>query len=291
VSAYGVKVSSLDKVLWPAVGFTKGQMLDYYARVAPVLLAHVSDRPLTLGRFPDGVDGPGFAQIECRGSPVWLDTAAIRLRDGRVRNFCLARDARSLLWIANLGTIELHVFLGAGRELERPAAVLFDLDPEPPATLAAACRVAMLVRERLASCGLRAVTKTTGGSGLHVLVPLNSPHTYSQTRAFARGIARSLAEDEPGVVASAAHRERRAGAVLIDWAQNSERRSMVAPYSLRAAAVPLVSAPVSWEEVERAGESLWFGPTEALERIERLGDLFAPALREVQSLPGTPTLS
>jgi bifunctional non-homologous end joining protein LigD len=286
-----VELSSLDKVLWPAIGFTKGQMLDYYARVAPVLLAHVADRPLTLGRFPDGVDGPGFAQIECRGRPEWVDTAAVRLRDGRLRNFCLARDVRSLLWIANLGTIELHVFLGAGRALERPAAVLFDLDPEPPAGLEDACRVAMLVRERLVSCRLRPVAKTTGGSGLHVLVPLNSPHTYAQTRAFARGIARSLAEEARGVVASAGPRDRRAGTVLIDWAQNSERRSMVAPYSLRANVVPLVSAPVSWEEVETGGEALRFGPAEALERIERLGDLFEPALREVQSLPVPPTLS
>jgi bifunctional non-homologous end joining protein LigD len=285
VTEYGVEFSSLEKVLWPAIGFTKGDMLDYYARVAPVLLAHVSDRPLTLGRFPEGVDGPGFAQIECRGRPPWMETARIQLRDGRVRNFCLARDQRSLLWIANLGTIELHVFLGLGGALEQPGAVLFDLDPEPPAGLVDACRVAMLVRERLARWGLTAVAKTTGGSGLHVLVPLNSPHTYAQTRAFAREFARSLARDERGVVASAGRRDRRAGTVLVDWAQNSERRSMVAPYSLRANVLPLVSAPVSWDEVSAGGESLWFGPAEALERIERLGDLFQPALREVQTLP------
>jgi bifunctional non-homologous end joining protein LigD len=285
LSGYDLQFSSLDKVLWPATGFTKGQMLDYYARVAPVLLAHVADRPLTLGRFPDGVDGRGFAQIECRGRPTWMETAAVELRDGRVRNFCLARDQRSLLWIANLGTIELHVFLGMGRSLEQPSAVLFDLDPEPPAGLADACRVALLVRERLAACGLQAVAKTTGGSGLHVLVPLNSPHTYAQTRAFAREIARSLARDERGVAATAARRDRRAGAVLVDWAQNNERRSMVAPYSLRANVLPLVSAPVSWAEVTTRGEALRFGPAEALERIERLGDLFEPALREAQRLP------
>lgn len=285
-----VEFSSLDKVMWPAIGFTKRQMLDYYARVAPVLLAHVADRPLTLGRFPDGVDGRGFAQIECRGRPTWMETAPVRLRDGRLRNFCLARDVRSLLWIANLGTIELHVFLGVGRALEQPSAVLFDLDPEPPAGLADACRVALLVRDRLTAWGLRAVAKTTGASGLHLLVPLNSPHTYAQTRTFARGIAQSLARDEHGVAASAGRRDQRTGTVLVDWAQNSERRSMIAPYSLRANVLPLVSAPVSWEEVAAGGESLRFGPAEALERVERLGDLFEPALRSVQRLPVASTL-
>ncbi len=171
--------------------------------------------------------------------------------------------------------------------MDCPAAILFDLDPEPPAGLSDACRVALLVRDRLAVHGLRAVVKTTGGSGLHVLVPLNSPHTYTQTRGFAREFASSLAARSEGVVATASRRDRRAGTVLIDWAQNHERRSMIAPYSLRANLVPLVSMPVSWEEVERGGDSLLFDPPEALERIERLGDLFEPALRDVQSLPAS----
>jgi bifunctional non-homologous end joining protein LigD len=285
MSAFGIALSSLEKVMWPAVGFTKGQMLDYYARVAPVLLPHVADRPLTLGRFPDGVDGPGFAQIECRGRPAWMATAQIRLRDGRLRNFCVARDARSLLWIANLGTIELHVFLAGGQALERPAAVLFDLDPEPPAGIVEACRAALLVRERLTALGLRAVAKTTGGSGLHVLVPLNSPQSYERTRGFARSVADQVARGHAGLVTRAGRREQRAGAVLIDWAQNNERRSVVAPYSLRANVVPLVSTPVTWDEIEGGDDSLLFGPAEALERIERLGDLFAPALSDVQHLP------
>jgi bifunctional non-homologous end joining protein LigD len=282
-----VELSSLDKVLWPAVAFTKGQMLDYYARIAPTLLAHLAERPLTLGRFPDGVEGRGFAQLECRGRPPWMNTAALRLRDGRIRNLCLARDQRSLLWIVNLGTIELHTFLAAGQALEQPAAVLFDLDPEPPAGLRDVCRVAVLLRDLLAASGLRTVVKTTGGSGLHVLVPLNVPCTYVQTRSFARAVAEEIAGQDPGVVASAGRRDRRAGAVLVDWAQNNERRTTIAPYSLRANVVPLVSMPIAWEEVESAGPVLRFGPAEALERIERLGDLFAPALSDVQRLPKT----
>jgi bifunctional non-homologous end joining protein LigD len=142
----GLEFSSLDKVLWPRTGFTKGQMLDYYARVAPALLPHLADRPLTLGRFPNGIDGPGFAQTECRGRPEWLHTAPIRLRDGRIRNFCLARDLASLLWIANLGTVELHTFLGVAHTLDQPTAVVFDLDPEPPAGTEDAARVALRLR-------------------------------------------------------------------------------------------------------------------------------------------------
>lgn len=280
-------LSSLDRVLWPATGFTKGQMVDYYARVAPVLLPHLADRPLTLGRFPNGVDGPGFAQTECRGRPDWMETVPIRLRNGRVRNFCLARDVHSLLWIANLGTIELHIFLGRARTLEQPTAVVFDLDPEPPAGTADAARVALILRDRLACGGLTAVVKATGGEGLHVLVPLNCPHTYAQTRSFARGLARELAAEHRDVVASAAARQRRAGTVLIDWAQNNERRSIVAPYSLRAADRPRVSAPLRWEEVERRPQELGFGPQDTLARLRRVGDSFADALSAVQRLPHT----
>jgi bifunctional non-homologous end joining protein LigD len=282
----GLELTSLDKVLWPATGFTKGDLLDYYARVAPVLLAHLAGRPLTLGRFPNGVDGPGFAQTECRGRPAWVDTAAIGLRDGRTRNFCLARDEASLLWIANLGTIELHVFLGRAQSLQQPTAVLFDLDPQPPASIAEAARVALILRDRLAQERLAAVVKTTGGEGLHVVVPLNRPHTYAQTRAFARRIAAELAAEHEQIAGSATRRERRApGAVLIDWAQNNERRTMVAPYSLRANDLPWVSAPLAWAEVERANEStLRIEPDEVLDRLERMGDLFEPSLTAVQRI-------
>jgi bifunctional non-homologous end joining protein LigD len=269
-----VALTNLERVLWPSTGFRKGQMLDYYARIGPAILPHLAHRPLTLGRFPQGIDGRGFAQLECRGSPPWLQTAPITLRDGRVRNLCLAEDLRSLLWIANLGTIELHTFLGSLPRLERPDAILFDIDPEPPAGTADAARVALLLRDRLQR---DALVKTTGGLGLHVLVPLREPHSYAETRVFARAIARELAERHPGIVASAARRRERQGTVLVDWAQNSERRTVIAPYSLRAADVPLASVPVTWEEV-RDGGRLRFSPQQALERVRRLGDLWRPAL-------------
>jgi bifunctional non-homologous end joining protein LigD len=283
-----VTLTSLHKVLWPSTGFTKGDLVSYYKHVAPVILPHISGRPLTLGRFPDGVEGRGFAQTECRGSPAWLRTAAVRLRNGRIRRFCLANGPAALMWIANLVTIELHTFPGSTSGLEHPAGVLFDLDPEPPADFADACRTALAVRARLAADGLSAVAKTTGGSGLHVVVPLNSLHTFERTRTYARTIARELAASEPCVTASASARQDRAGSVLIDWAQNSERRTSIAPYSLRANLVPLVATPVTWDEVERAArreERLLFEPQHVLARIERLGDPFAPALAKVQRLP------
>jgi bifunctional non-homologous end joining protein LigD len=279
-----LELTSREKVMWPSTGFTKGDLLDYYAQVAAVALPHLADRPLTLGRFPNGIEERGFAQTECRGSPEWVRTAPVRLRDGRIRNFCLAHDAASLLWIANLGTVELHTFLAAAKALDQPMAVLLDLDPEPPASLADACRVALLVRDRLAARGLTAVVKTTGGAGLHLVVPLNRPHTYAQTREFARHLADELAGEDERIVASATRREQRKGTVLIDWAQNSERRSVVAPYSLRASYVPLVSTPVAWDEVEPGNEALLFGPGEVLDRVARFGDLFGSALDSVQIL-------
>jgi bifunctional non-homologous end joining protein LigD len=270
--------------MWPSTGFTKGDLLDYYARVGDALLPHLADRALTLGRFPGGVEQRGFAQTECRGRPEWMATAPIRLRDGRVRNFCLAQDVASLLWIANLGTVELHTFLASVDALDQPKALLFDLDPEPPAGLAESRRVALLLRERLGSEGLTVVVKTTGGSGLHLVVPLNRPHSYTCTRAFARRLAHELAREDEQIVASATARKQRAGTVLIDWAQNSERRSMVAPYSLRASYVPLVSTPVGWDEIEDGSEALLFGPNEVLDRVARLGDLFGSALSAGQTL-------
>ncbi len=284
VGPAGLEFTNLDRVLWPSTGFTKGQLLDYYARVSVTLLPHLASRPLTLGRFPAGVDARGFAQTECRGRPDWLQTSAISLRDGRVRNFCLAQDLPSLLWIANQGTIELHTFLAPASPLDRPSAVLFDLDPEPPAGFREAAKVALLLREWLAQRNLLAVVKTTGGVGLHVLVPLNSPHTYEQTREFARTAARELAADHRHVVASAAHRDRRAGTVLVDWAQNGERRTMVAAYSLRAADAPTVSTPLHWTEIEQADGMLRFAPHETLARVEQIGDLFEPALTAMQSI-------
>jgi bifunctional non-homologous end joining protein LigD len=285
-----VALSSLDKVLWPEPGFTKGQMIEYYRRIAPVLLPHLRDRPLTLGRFPSGVEGRGFAQNECRGAPEWLRTYAVRLRDGTPRRFCVVDDVESLLWVANQNTIELHPFLYTVVDPARPTSVVFDLDPAAPADVLAAGEVALRLRDLLAERGLAAVLKTSGSLGLHVLVPLNTPTTFAETKAFARKLAAQLAEERPEQVTDAQRRSARAGKVLVDWLQNDPMRSTVAPYSLRATPWPTVSTPVAWEEVEEAlaggrAEHLTFLADDVLERVQH--DPFAPALEVEQSLPST----
>ena len=266
-----VELTTPERVLWPAARFTKRDLLDYYLRIAPVLLPHLRDRPLTLGRFPAGVEERGFAETECRGAPGWLRTEPIRLRNGEVRNYCVVEDQAGLAWLASRSVIELHPFLGG----ERPQAVAFDLDPGVPAGLVECAEVALLLRDRL---GQRAVVKTSGSVGLHVFVPTTA--TYEETRAFARDVAEELTSARPDLAVSTTDRAAREGKVLVDWMQNARMRSTVAPYSLRAAPWPTVSTPVSWEEVERCAaerrpELLTFLPWDVLDRVGRLGDLFA----------------
>jgi bifunctional non-homologous end joining protein LigD len=275
-----VRVTSPDKVLWPATGFTKAEMIDYYVAVSSALLPHLAGRPLTLGRFPDGVDGKGFAQNECRGRPEWMATAALRLSTGEVRNYCVVNDVPSLVWVANLGTIELHPYLALAERPDEPTAVAFDLDPHPPRGLLECCRVALRLREALTAAGLTGRPKTSGAAGLHVFVPLQPPTRYDESRALARAIAAELAAADPDLVSDSTRPRERSGKVFVDWLQNAPRRSTVAPYSLRATDVPLVSTPLSWDEVEDAvargsAEQLAFGPADVLARIERHGDLFA----------------
>ena len=270
-----LRLTSLDKVLWPATGFTKGRMIEYYVAVADALLPHLAGRPLTLGRFPDGVEGPGFAQTECRGRPEWMATKRLRLRGGEVRDFCLVEDAPSLAWAANQGAIELHPYLGAGDAGEEAVLALFDLDPGPDAGLLAAARLALRLRSLLGESGLRSFPKTSGGLGMHVYVPLNLPHPYDAVREFARRVAGRLGAED---------------AVRIDWRQNHPRRSTIAPYSLRAADRPTVSTPLAWQEVEAAvrdGQSgaLRFTADEAIARLAGGDDPFRPVLELEQRLP------
>ena len=280
-----VELTSLDRVLWPETGFTKADLVDYYRAVAPALVPHVSGRPLTLGRFPDGVDAHGFATTECRGAPDWMSTCTLALRSGGSRRFCVVDDLRSLLWVANLSAIELHGFLGRAAAVEEPASVLFDLDPGPPAGLAECRAVALEVRRMVAREGLDALVKTSGGLGLHVHVPLAAGHSYAQTKRFAREIAESLAADRPNEVTARSEKDARRGKVFVDWLQNDERRTSILPYSLRATDVPQVSTPVTWDEVEHAA-SLAFSTADVIARVAALGDPFASMLGSDQMLRG-----
>ena len=285
-------LSNLDKVLWPEVGFTKGQMIEYYVKVAPVLVPHIARRPLTLNRFPDGVEGLGWYQAQCRGHPPWMATRPIRsvLTAGKVMEYCVVNDLPSLVWVANLGTIELHPFLAVGERVEEPTVMVFDLDPGPPAGLVECCEVALWVRQVLDGVGLRSLPKTSGSKGLQVYVPLNSPHTYPETKGFARAVAAALAGGHPDRVVDVMTRSLRAGKVFVDWGQNDPTKSTVSAYSLRARARPTVSTPVGWDEVEDALEAadprlLTFEAADVIARLERVGDLFAPVLEVAQTLP------
>lgn len=277
-----LRLTNLDRVLYPATGFTKGQMIDYYRAVAPALLSHLAGRPLTLRRFPEGFERPNWYQTTCRGAPPWVRTAEVAGRRGSVFTMCVVDELPALLWVANLGTLELHPHPGTVAAPDRPTWLVFDLDPGPPADLLACCRVALVVRDRLAAAGLTAVVKTSGSLGLHVYAAIQ-PAPDAETKRVARALAEELAREHPELIVAAAARDRRAGRIFVDWLQNDATRSTVAPYSLRAMLWPLVSAPLRWDEVEdalvrRDASGLVVDAPGVLARIEREGDLFSAAL-------------
>jgi bifunctional non-homologous end joining protein LigD len=279
-----VRVTTPERVLFPAVGFTKGDLVRYYRAIAPALLPHLADRPTTLARFPEGVDAYGWYQTECRG-PDW-----IRRRLVGTQRYCVIDDLASLMWAANAAAIELHPLPSRGDEVDRPTHVVLDLDPGPPAALPECCRVALALRARLAADALDAVPKVSGSLGLHVVVPVDGEATFTGTKAYARALARELAAAEPDLVVDRPSRALRQGRVFVDWSQHVPTRSLVAPYSLRASHRPVVAAPVEWDEVERAARaadaaSLAFAPDTVLERVERRGDLARPLLEARQKLP------
>jgi bifunctional non-homologous end joining protein LigD len=283
-------LTNLDKVLWPEAGRTKAWMIDYYVRVAAVLLPHLRGRPLTLRRFPDGIDGASWHQNECRGEPEWFHVFETRGRADRRLRFCVVDDLPSLIWVANQAAIELHPFQWTVDAPRQPTVLVFDLDPGPPADLVACARVALHVRALLQEVGLTAFVKTSGSIGLHLHVPLGRPHEGENVKAFARALAEALAQQRPDEVVAEMDKSRRAGKVLVDWLQNDPTRQTVAPYSLRGMPWPTVATPVTWTEVERAAaredaEVLTFLAEDVLERVERDGDLFADVLTLEQTLP------
>jgi bifunctional non-homologous end joining protein LigD len=286
-----VNFSNLDRVLWPETGFSKGDMVAYYESMAPILLPHLSGRPLTLGRFPTGVHEKGWYQTNCRGAPSWMNVAEIpESRGTRTFRMCVVDDLDSLLWVVNQGTVELHPYLSAAAAFDEPVALVFDLDPGEGASLAECCQVGLLVRERLARDGLSAAPKTSGSSGLHVYVGLKRGATFAATRDYARSVASELAGSRHDLVTDGFTMVARERRVLIDWRQNERGRSQVAPYSLRATPWPLVSTPVTWDEVETTARTddappLFFTPPQALARVREFGDLFALVLERSEAFP------
>ena len=246
VGPHRIALSNLDKVLYPAGKFTKARVLDYYRRVAPVLLPHFRARPVTLLRFPDGVFGEPFYEKNAPGfTPGWVKTFPVPRTESGVINYILINDLPTLIWAVNLAALELHPFLHRAPDLDRPTSLVFDLDPGERADLLACCEVALLVRETLAKLKLVCFAKVSGAKGLQVYVPLNTPVTYTQTRAFACAIAELLTKTRPDQIVSEMPKSLRTGKVFIDWSQNYPTKTTVGVYSLRAKRErPLVSMPV-----------------------------------------------
>jgi len=288
-----LSLSNLDKVFYPATGFTKGQVIDYYTRIAPVLLPHLRGRHLTLKRYPDGVDGQFFYEKQCpRHRPDWVRTARVPIRtDGRSIDYCMVEDLATVVWLANLADLELHTPLAHADAPAAPTMLAFDLDPGPPATIVECAEVACRLREAFDHFGLVAFPKTSGSKGMQLYVPLNTPTEYRATKPFAQGIAQVLERRDPALVVSEMRKDLRPGKVFIDWSQNDEHKTTVCVYSLRARERPTVSTPVTWEEVEavlrsRDPEELAFTSDEVLARVAEQGDCFAPVLELEQELPG-----
>ena len=287
-----IKLSNFDKVLYPKAGFTKGQVIDYYVRISSVLLPHLSGRPLTLKRYPEGVEGMHFYEKNCpKYRPDWIKTAKIwSPGNNRFMHYCVVEDVASLVWLGNLADLELHTSLSRAPDMQRPTVIAFDLDPGAPANIVQCCQVGLWVREIFEPFGLQAFPKTSGSKGLQVYVPLNTAVTYDQTKPFAKAIARLLEERYPDQVVSDMKKSLRSNKVFVDWSQNDDFKTTVCVYSLRAKDKPTVSTPVTWKEVEnclqkRDPELLVFTSDQALERAEKLGDLFAPVLQLKQKLP------
>ena len=286
-------VSNLDKIFYPKTGFTKGDVINYYIRVAPVLLPHLKDRPLTLKRYPNGVEGLFFYEKRCPTfRPPWLKTAAIWSEGNNEDiNFCLANDLPSLVWAANLADLELHTFLSRKQNPNRPTMLVFDLDPGPPATIMNCVQVAFWLKELFDNMGLESFAKTTGSKGLQLYVPLNLPRvTFDQTKKLARSLAEHVTREHPQHVVYDMKKSLRKGKVLIDWSQNDDHKTTVCVYSLRAKERPTVSTPVTWQELQKAlktkkPEMLAFETDVVLRRVQKMGDLFASVLTLKQKLP------
>src|ERR1700723_1380878 len=287
-----LKLSNLEKVLYPATGFTKQQVIDYYVRIAPAMVPHLAGRPLTRKRYPNGVDEEFFYEKNApHHRPYWVKTAPIWSgRNRRTVHYLLANDLASLVWLANLAAIELHPSLALAKDITCPTMMVFDLDPGPPANIVQCCQVSLWLREIFEHFDLQSFPKTSGSKGLQIYVPLNTPTKYEFTKTFAHALAQLLEHDHREMVVSDMKKSIRTGKVFVDWSQNDEHKTTIAVYSLRAREHPTVSTPVRWEEVERAlkkkdASQLVFEAPQVVARVEKMGDLFAPVLELKQRLP------
>lgn len=287
-------LTNIQKVLYPRSGFTKGKVIEYYYKVAPWLLPHLKDRPITLKRYPNGVDKGFFYEKRCpQFRPPWLKTAPIELSSRRESiSFCVVNERATLVWLANVADLELHPFLFRSRQPRQPTDVVFDLDPGPGMTIVHCCDVALLLKKVLDRMKVECFVKTSGSKGMQVYVPLNTKVTFEETKMFARTLAEFLAGEHPDLIVSQMSKDLRSGKIFIDWSQNDDHKTTVAVYSLRASAIPTVSCPLTWSEVrvalkKRDPRLLVFQPDDVLRRLEKRGDIFEECLTMKQRLPFT----
>jgi bifunctional non-homologous end joining protein LigD len=289
IEGHRLKVSNLDKVLYPDAGFTKAEVIDYYVRVAPAMLPHVADRGVTLRRYPNGVDEQSFFEKRCPSHrPEWIGTfPGPGDRNGTI-GYCALDSVAAMAWSANMAALEIHAPMARGEDIESPTMCVFDLDPGAPADITQCAEVALDIRDVLEDlAGLESLAKTSGSKGMQLYVPLNRPHTHDQCSSFAQAVAQVLEKHHGSRVTSVMNKVLRKGKVFIDWSQNSRHKTTVAVYSLRARPRPTVSTPVTWDEVDAAasGTALAFEAGEVLERVAAHGDLFARAVTLEQELP------
>jgi bifunctional non-homologous end joining protein LigD len=287
IGGHRLRLSNFDKVLYPAVGFTKAQVIDYYARIGPTMLPHLAGRPVTMVRWPDGVDGKSFFEKRCPShAPKWVRTTPVAWG----LTACVVDEIAALVWMANLASLELHTPQARADTWGRPDSVVFDLDPGPRTTILDCCRVGLDLHDLLEQLGLTSVVKTSGSKGLHLAVPLHTDVTDDETKEFALALGQLLAKRDPKRVTVVMKKEERTGKVFVDWSQNDQNKTTIAAYSLRAKERPMVSTPLSWDEVADAIDGgdpsvLAFETHDVLQRVEQLGDLYAPNLELEQEQP------
>ena len=288
IAGRALKVTNLDKVLYPLVGFTKAQVIAYYVNVAPVMLAHIEDRGVTFKRWPDGITAePFFNKRAPSHRPDWIGTCVGPGDKGKGIEYPMLSEVAALAWSANLAALEIHGPMARCGEIDSPSILVFDLDPGDPATIIECCQVALSIRSVLETIGLEAFAKTSGSKGMQLYVPLNTPHTHQHASDFALAVAQLLEKQQPNAVTANMAKKQRTNKIFIDWSQNSRHKTTIAPYSLRGKDRPTVSTPISWDEVSDGADGEWlsFEADEVLERIEEFGDLFADVVTMEQALP------
>ena len=284
VAGRSLKVTNLDKVLYPLTGFTKAQVIEYYVKIAPVMLPHIEGRGVTFKRWPDGVaTEPFFNKRAPSHRPEWVGSCTGPGDKGKGIEYPVLNETAALAWSANLAALEIHAPMARCADIESPTILVFDLDPGEPASVIECCQVAIAIRAVLETVGLESFAKTSGSKGVQLYVPLNSPHAHSHASDFALAVAQLLEKQQPAAVTANMARKERAGKVFIDWSQNSRHKTTIAPYSLRGKERPTVSTPISWDEVSDCADGEWIGfeSAEVLRRVETLCLLYtSPSPRD-----------